>query len=90
MSYFLLQVLRAAGIHVELQQFGHQVGRGHHLGVLCGVVTYMTDGPDGGRLDVLLRLLSQTQGQLGDTLRRQLGQFDMERVMAVRAYTPRF
>ena len=67
-SYFVLQVLRAAGVHVELQQFGQHVGRGHCVGVLRGVVSYLTDGPGRGCPDVVLSLLGEDLGQLGHPL----------------------
>lgn len=63
-SYFGLQVLGAAGLHVQLQQFAQEVGGGHRLGVLRAVVSNLSDGPGYGRLDVVLVLLGHTQGQL--------------------------
>lgn len=67
-SYFVLQVLRAAGVHVELQQFGQHVGRGHCIGVLRGMVAYLADGPGCGCPDVVLSLLAENLSQLGHPL----------------------
>ncbi|TNN59507.1 hypothetical protein EYF80_030322 [Liparis tanakae] len=87
-SYFGLQVLGAAGVHVKFQQFAQEVRGGHGLGVLRGVVTYLPDGPGGGRLDVRLLLLGQTQGQLGHTLQDgrthstiEFSQYDLQHIV---------
>lgn len=78
--YLGLQVLWAAGVHVELQQFGQHVGSGHRLGVLWRVLTYLSDGPGCGRLDVVFGLLREAQGQLGHPLQDKRTHSTGERV----------
>lgn len=67
-SYFVLQILRTAGVQVKLQQPVQNIAEGHGLGVLRGVAANLPDGPGGGGPDVMLGLLRQTQGQLGHPL----------------------
>lgn len=82
-SYFVLQILRTAGVQVKFQQPVQNIAEGHGLGVLRGVAANLPNGPGSGSPDVMFCLLRQTQSQLGRPLqerrmhiRKQPGKLD--------------
>lgn len=86
-SYFVLQILRTAGVQVKLQQPVQNIAEGHGLGVLRGVAADLPDGPGGGGPDVMLGLLRQTQGQLGHPLQERRTHYTLGRNQAGETHT---